>query len=179
MISYAITDPSTLSFKSLTGDLKRFSTKADIIVYRDKLNLNYKINAKLFIEEAKKFPFQKILLHTDIYLASQLNADGVHLTSLNLDKIVLAKSLNLFVVVSTHTIKEAKEAQKLGADMVTFSPIFNTPNKGKPIGLYAIRELSKVINIPIIALGGVITKEQIKECQEYGAFGFASIRYFK
>jgi thiamine-phosphate pyrophosphorylase len=179
MVSYAITDPSTLNFKSLVGDLKRFSLKADIIVYRDKSNLNYKINAKLFIEESQKLPFKKILLHTDIVLAYKLNADGIHLSSLDLQKIPLAKKLNLFVIVSTHTIEEAQKAESLGADMVTFSPIFNTPNKGKPIGLYAIKELSKVINIPIIALGGIITKEQIKECQEYGAFGFASIRYFK
>jgi len=179
MIAYAITDPSTLHFKSLQRDLNRFSIKSDIIVYRDKNSKNYKKNANLFINEANKFQFQKILLHTDLELAIDLKSDGIHLTSQQLDYIKIAKQSKLFVTVSTHTPKEALKAQELGADMITYSPIFKTPNKGEPIGLKALDKLSKIIDIPIIALGGIITKEHIESCKENGASGFASIRYFK
>ena len=179
MIAYAITDPSTLSFKSLERDLNKFSIKSDIIVYRDKKSKNYKQNAKLFIKEARKYPFQKILLHTDLKLAIDLKADGIHLTSQQLNDIKIAKKSHLFVIISTHTQNEALKAEELGADMITYSPIFNTPNKGEPIGLKALSDLYKIINIPIIALGGIITKEHIKSCKENGASGFASIRYFK
>ncbi|MBL0722116.1 MAG: thiamine phosphate synthase [Sulfurovum sp.] len=179
MIVYAITDPSTLSFKSIKGDLNRFSTKANMIVYRDKYSQHYRKNAQDFIKEARKYSFQKILLHTDLYLAVTLKADGIHLTSQQFDYIVLAKQLKLFTVVSTHSQKEALKAQELGADMITYSPIFSTPKKGKPIGLKALNNLYKIINIPIIALGGIIPEDNIKECKENGASGFASIRYFK
>jgi len=179
MIAYAITDPSTLNFERLEGDLKRFYTKSDIIVYRDKNNKNYKRDATLFIKEARKYPFKKILLHTDFQLAIDLKADGVHLTSQQLNYIDIAKKSNLFVVVSTHNQKEALYVEELGADMITYSPIFKTPNKGEPIGINALNELSKIINIPIIALGGIITKEDIESCRDNGAYGFASIRYFK
>lgn len=179
MISYAITDPSTLSFDHLHQDIERFSTKADMIVYRDKKNLNYPSNAKEFIDLASNYPFKKILLHSDYQLARSLGADGVHLTSSQFDDIIKAKSLGLFVVISCHTPNEAIVAQKCGANMITFSPIFATPNKGIPLGVVVIDMLRKKVSLPIIALGGILTQEQIDACKANGASGFASIRYFR
>jgi thiamine-phosphate pyrophosphorylase len=179
MIAYAISDPSTLKFQTLTTDIKRFSTKADMIVYRDKLTDDYASNAKLFVKESRRYIFKKILLHSDYRLAKELKADGVHLTSTQFFDIKEAKALGLFVVISTHTEEEAKIAERLGADMVTYSPIFSTPNKGEPKGLEELRNLINSLSIPVIALGGIITKEQIESCESVGAFGFASIRYFR
>lgn len=178
MISYAITDPSTLSFDHLDRDLERFSQKADMIVYRDKENNSYAQNAQYFIERALNYRFDKILLHGDYQLAETFKADGVHLTSRQFDKIVEAKSLGLFVVISCHTQEEAIRAQAYGVDMITFSPIFATPNKGTPLGTLAIDMLSKRVSLPIIALGGIITQGHIDACKANGASGFASIRYF-
>jgi len=179
MIAYAITDPSTLNFQTLSTDIKRFSIKADMLLYRDKSTDNYASNAKLFIEEAKKYSFKKILLHGDYLLAKELKADAVHLKSTQFSDIKKAKALGLFVVISTHTVEEAKKAEFLGADMITFSPIFTTPNKGEPKGIEELKSLVFKLSIPVIALGGIITKEQIDICENAGAFGFASIRYFK
>ena len=178
MISYAITDPSTLSFGTLDSDLKRISQKADMIVYRDKVNGNYETSAKQFLSQAKKNTFEKILLHGTVELASKLAADGVHLRSDQFDEIIFAKQECLFVVISCHAVSEAKKAEVLGADMITISPIFVTPDKGEPLGLGALKELKGIITLPIIALGGILTQEQIDACQEAGASGFASIRFF-
>ena len=178
MIAYAITDPSTLNFQTLKKDIEYFSQKANIIVYRDKSTEHYAKNAALFLKEACKYTFQKILLHTDYKLAYRLKADGVHLKSTQFEHIKKAKALGLFVVISTHSTKEALQAQNLGADMISYSPIFKTPNKGKPKGLKALQLLVNKLSIPIIALGGIITQEQIDLCKESGAIGFASIRYF-
>ena len=178
MISYAITDPSTLSFSTLDDDLKRISQKADMIVYRDKTNHAYETFAEQFLTQAKNYSFEKILLHGTVDLASKLGASGVHLRSDQFDEIVKAKRRNLFVVISCHTVDEAKKAEESGADMITFSPIFATPNKGKPLGLGALKELQGIISLPIIALGGILTQEQIGACQAAGAAGFASIRFF-
>ncbi len=178
MIAYAITDPSTLNFQTLFSDLRRFSKQADIIVYRDKSHVAYASNAKEFVEEAKKLPFSKILLHSDYTLAHELKAEGIHLKSTQFDDIEKAKELELFVVISTHTIKEAKKAEKLGADMITFSPIFFTPNKGEPKGVEELQNLVSVVTIPVVALGGIVGQEQIDLCEGAGAEGFASIRYF-
>jgi len=116
MISYAITDPSTLDFNHLVRDLKRFSQKASMIVYRDK-SASSKHGVD-FVKAAKVFGFEKIIIHGDPVLANAAGADGVHLSSLQLDEIADAKAMNLFVVVSTHNIDEVKKAEKLGADAV-------------------------------------------------------------
>lgn len=178
MISYAITDPSTLSFSTLGYDLKRISQKADMIAYRDKENHAYETFAEQFLIRARNYPFEKILLHGTVDLASKLGADGVHLRSTQFDEIAKAKQHDLFVVISCHTADEAKKAEELDADMITYSPIFATPNKGTPLGLGALKELQGIISLPIIALGGILTQEQIDACREAGASGFASIRFF-
>jgi len=179
MISYAITDPITLDLLNIESDIKRFSDrKASMIVYRDKENKNYTYDAEKFLDVARKYDFDKVLLHTDIALAKQLEADGVHLSSIQFKEIEEAKNEGLFVVISTHSIKEAKEAEILGADMITYSPIFETPGKGKPVGLEMLTELTSVLKIPVIALGGIVTDEQRVACYISGASGFASIRYF-
>lgn len=177
MISYAITDPSTLDFKYLEQDLKRFSQKASMIVYRDKVDTSFK-NASEFVKAAKGFAFEKVLIHGDYHLAKSIAADGVHLSSLQLDEIPKAKANDLFVIASTHTLEELKKAETLGADMATFSPIFETPNKGLPVGLEMLRSVTAQVTIPVLALGGILTQEQIEACEKYGASGFASIRYF-
>ena len=178
MIAYAISDPSTLNFQTLQQDIKRFSKKADMILYRDKDTKNYADNAKRFIQESQKESFSKVLLHRDYKLASKFNANRVHLTSTQFEAIDKAKALGLFVVISTHTKQEALKAQRLGADMITYSPIFATPNKGVPKGVEKLRELISLVDIPVIALGGIVTQEQIDLCKKSGAVGFASIRYF-
>ncbi len=176
MIAYAITDPSTLDFNTLAPDLKRFSQKAVMIVYRDKESAC--MRAVDFVQSAKGFAFDKVLIHGDHILAQSAEADGVHLTSLQLDEIPAAKAKGLFVVVSTHSLEELKKAEALGADMATFSPVFETPAKGLPVGLEALQSVISQVNIPVLALGGIITEEQITACESSGAIGFASIRYF-
>ncbi|MBU1667045.1 thiamine phosphate synthase [bacterium] len=178
MIAYAITDSSTLNFQTLFSDLTRFSKQADMIVYRDKFNDAYASYAEMFIREAIKLPFSKILFHSDIELAYKLHADGIHLKSTQLHEIQKAKILGLFVVVSTHTVAEAQKAEELGANMVTYSPIFSSPNKGEPKGVKELKKLVSMLSIPVIALGGIVTQEHITLCETSGAFGFASIRYF-
>ena len=150
-----------------------------MILYRDKSNREYAQYAKFFLDRAKHYPFKRILLHRDIELTSRLGADSVHLASHQFDEIAAAKAMNLFVIISCHTEREAKEAEGLGADMITFSPIFASPNKGEPLGLGALKELKGIISLPIIALGGILTQAEVDSCQRAGASGFASIRYFQ
>lgn len=179
MIAYAITDPSTFNLNQIDKDLKRFNDQASMVVYRDKKNIDYARDAKIFTMAAKQYSFDKVLLHGDYDLAKRVGADGVHLTSVQSDDIVKAKNLGLFVVISTHTLEDAQKAQRLGADMITYSPIFESPNKGEALGLKALSELVSQVSIPLIALGGILSREQIRMCEVHGASGFASIRYFQ
>ena len=180
MIAYAITDPSTLDFNALAQDLERFSQYASMIVYRDTKNPNYAEYARLFMASINNSEkgFKKVLLHSDYLLAKALNSDGVHLKSTQFSDIKKAKALGLFVVVSTHNLEETLEVEALGADMITMSPIFHTPNKGFPMGVDVLKMIVSQVQIPVIALGGILTKDQINVCKDAGEKGFASIRYF-
>jgi thiamine-phosphate pyrophosphorylase len=180
--TYLITDPSYYGSTPETIesalDVIYSHNFPDFALFRDKQTSDYRTLAQTFITISREYKIPHVLLHGDYALADELKADGVHLTSSQFDKIGEAKQRGLYVVISTHTHEEALNAQELGADAITYSPIFASPNKGEPKGLEDLKEIVAKIEIPIFALGGITTEEQIKAVQECGAYGFASIRYF-
>jgi len=118
------------------------------------------------------------MLHGDVALAKQLQAYGVHLKSDQFAMIASAKAKGLYTVISTHSIAEAKRAKKLGADAVSYSPIFASPGKGQAKGVADLKYFIKAVNMDVIALGGIVGKKQLQQLQNLDLFGFASIRYF-
>jgi len=150
----------------------------DFALYRDKHNPHYATQSEHFLDVCKNFYGLKAFLHQEYLLASKLGATGVHLTSQQSDDIPKAKALNLEVIISTHSLEEVLLAEKLGADYVTYSPIFSTPNKGEPKGVKNLQEVVEKSGIKIFALGGIVHEKQCLHVRESGAYGFASIRYF-
>ncbi len=120
-----------------------------------------------------------ILINSNISLAIKLGFDGVHLNSQQFDKIENAKKSKLITIISCHNLEELEKAMNKNIDFVTYSPIFDTPNKGQSKGVDKLNEvIEKFPNLKIFALGGIIQNEQIKEIEKTKAYGFASIRYF-
>ena len=79
--------------------------------------------------------------------------------------------------VSTHSLKEARGAERAGADFITLGPIYRTPSKlkyGSPLGIDTLREISKKIKIPVFAIGGV-KGSRIKDLKKAEAYGVAMI----
>lgn len=182
MKSYLITDPSLYGSTSdaLESSLTAVFSKTvpDLALFRDKQTSHYATLAQTFMTVCHHHNVPKVLLHGDCALAHALKADGVHLASAQSDDIAEAKKLGLYVIISTHTHEEALRAEKLGADAITYSPIFYSPNKGEPKGLEDLKEIVDKIEIPIFALGGITSEAQINAVAVTGAYGFASIRYF-
>ena len=179
---YLITDPSfyTSSPKTVLDKLLQIKEihRPDFICLRDKQTTNYASIAKMLMHPSLHDDATKLLLHTDVQLASLLGCHGVHLPSNALSQIEEAKSLGLMVVASTHTLEEALFAQSNGTDAITMSPIFATPNKGEPLGLEKLKEINDRIHIKCFALGGIINTDQVNACEDVGVYGFASIRFF-
>ena len=173
MIHYAITphhDKSQLS--------SILSHKVDFIAFRNKETSTIKEDAKAFLENLPKDCKAETFLSEHYLLAKELGFDGVHLTSSQYIFVPEAKRRGLKVIISCHTEAEIEEAIRKKVDYVTYSPIFSTPNKGEAKGIEDLKMTVLRYNIPIIALGGIITQEQIEAVEEAGAVGFASIRYF-
>ena len=182
MIRYAITDPHLYGRTpgEISAQVGRIleAGGVDMICLRDKSATDYEALARAFLALAPGFCETRFLLHTDAALAQRLGAFGVHLPSRALDAVAEAKSRGLWTVVSTHSLDEALRAQRLGADAVTFSPVFDSPGKGPAQGLEKLKEIKDKISIKLIALGGIVSRAQIEAVEAAGADGFASIRYF-
>ena len=180
MKSYLITDPKYYddlnSFQAFLHKVYK-NHNPDFSCFRDKITKDLSPQTEIFSKITKQYNI-KSLINSNISLAKKYNLFGVHLTSKDFHKIKEAKKLNLFTIISTHTPQEALMAQNLGADAITFSPIFSTPNKGKPKGVKELKKIVDKLEIKCFALGGIIDKNQIEICKTSNCYGFASIRYF-
>ncbi len=184
-ISYLITDPKEyedipeIFEKNLINSLT--TNKVDMVCFRDKQTQEINLLAKSCKKIAKEFHIEKVILNGNIQLALSLEYDGVHLTSTQFDEIKIAKSQNLYTIISCHSEEEVKKAKLLGADAVTYSPIYYKENKDTPKGCDNLKTLVTKYqdeNFKIIALGGIVNQQQIQEVQNTHCSGFASIRYF-
>ncbi|MDP2754005.1 MAG: thiamine phosphate synthase [Nitrospirota bacterium] len=158
---------------ALKGGLKAVQLREKDLGPRDLLNMAYMMrdlteqyNARLFIND-----------RVDIALA--VKADGVHLgqNSIPVHAVRKISGNKLLIGVSTHSIDEAIEAEKDGADFITLGPIYRTLSKlkyGKPIGINILKEVRAVVSIPIFAIGG-IKLDKVEEITEAGADGVALI----
>jgi thiamine-phosphate pyrophosphorylase len=179
VISYAISDPSTLRFdERLESDLLRFASKADWLLYRDKGNSLYRENARRIARILPSLPKVELFLHDDWKLAAELGACGVHFSARGVEEIPAAAGQGLYIVASAHSIEEAESFAELGADAVTLSPIFESPGKGAPLGTDYLCRAVESLKLPVIALGGIVTPDAVEWVERCGAFGYASIRLF-
>jgi len=184
-ISYLITDP--IEYGDCVEELQKNlassfeNHEVDICCFRDKETPQIENLAKTLLEVSRKFNIPKVLINSNIELAIKLQFDGVHLTSSQFDKIEQCKKQSLYTIISCHTENEIELAKKKGVDAVTYSPIFYKENKGSAKGC---EELKRIVAryqedcFRIIALGGIVSEENIDQVKQTNASGFASIRYF-
>ncbi|MBI5233289.1 MAG: thiamine phosphate synthase [Deltaproteobacteria bacterium] len=113
-------------------------------------------------------------------IALLTGADGVHLGQHSFSPADIRPLLGnkKLIGVSTHTLKEALEASRNGADFITFGPVYATASKmpyGAPVGVAALKEVCERVSLPVYSIGG-IDKNNIKEVMAAGAAGVSLIR---
>jgi thiamine-phosphate pyrophosphorylase len=94
--------------------------------------------------------------HADIALA--VDAEGVHLGQDDLPLTEAKKIMGGKIIgISTHDLKQARDAETGGADYIGFGPVFETKTKdaGKPRGTDNLKLIAQNVRIPVIAIGGV------------------------
>jgi thiamine-phosphate pyrophosphorylase len=92
-------------------------------------------------------------------IARCVPVEGVHVGQDD-DSIELARHKAGRAVLfgkSTHSVRQARAAEREGADYIGFGPIFATPTKPQylPIGLADIGRVHAEVNLPIFCIGGV------------------------
>jgi len=176
---YAITNlsetPLPLFIKQLENRIKN-GTK--LIQVREK---------HLSKEEFKKFAERvlevsngrgvKVIINSNINLAYELSADGVHLNSGQIHTIHEFPK-ELMVGASCHNTKDLDIAEMKGANFAVLSPINKTLShtKARLIGWDELSKLAIKYTMPIYALGGM-TLGDVERAQSSGAIGVASQRH--
>ncbi len=175
---YFITD-SKLSRAGNISDVKHaVAGGVKVIQYRNK-----DASTKQMYEEALKLKSickdVIFLINDRLDIALSVGADGLHLGSADLPYKVARKLLGKHKIIglTVHSVREARQALKLGADYIGVAPIFATrtkPGAGKPKGSRLIKEIRKRVSLPIVAIGG-INLSNAKEVIAAGADGLCAI----
>ncbi|KWO88799.1 thiamine-phosphate pyrophosphorylase [Burkholderia ubonensis] len=122
----------------------------------------------------------RLLLNAPPEVAETLHADGVHLTS---TRLMACSSRPLpagfLVSAACHDANQIQHANRIGADLLTLSPVLPTATHttAEPLGWPRFRELAALTSIPIYALGGM-SADTLAEARDAGAHGVAAIRAF-
>jgi thiamine-phosphate pyrophosphorylase len=156
---------------------------AKVVQYRDKTSTKQEMLK--IADEIRKITkeYNSLFIVNDfIDIALMSGADGVHLGQ---DDVPLFRARKItpddFIIgISTHSLEQAIDEEKAGADYIGIGPVFGTPTKEEynPIGLSCVREVLRSVSIPVVAIGG-IDIGTIKELVEIGVQNVAMVRAFQ
>jgi thiamine-phosphate pyrophosphorylase len=130
------------------------------VQYRDKEKSRREIYEEAIRLRKLTKDFNAVLIvndYADIALA--VDADGVHLgqDDLPIEEARKIMGSNKIIGISTHSLEQAKEAEKGGADYIGFGPVFRTTTKdaGIPKGTDMLQEIKRQVHLPVVAIGGI------------------------
>jgi thiamine-phosphate pyrophosphorylase len=115
------------------------------------------------------------VVNDDVEAALMLGADGVHLGRGD-EGAARAKEHGLLLGLSASSIDQARDTAF--ADYVGVGPVWPTASKADadpPIGLDGLRAICDVLDVPVVAIGG-IDASNAGDCIRAGAAGVAVIR---
>jgi thiamine-phosphate pyrophosphorylase len=100
-----------------------------------------------------------LIVNDHAEIATKVPVEGVHVGQGD-DSVAIARKKagrKLIVGKSTHSLEQASEAQREGADYIGFGPIFATPTKPdyKPIGLKDVKQVHADVTPPVFCIGGI------------------------
>jgi thiamine-phosphate pyrophosphorylase len=175
---YFITDSGLSRAGNISDVMQAVDCGVEVVQYRNK-----KAETREMFEEALLMrgicKDALFLINDRIDIALATDADGVHLGQSDMP-IGTARRLlgpEKIIGLTVHNLSEALEAQRLGADYLGVSPIFQTATKldaGKPVGVTLIEEIRRHAEIPLVAIGG-INHSNALEVIKAGADGLCAI----
>ncbi len=124
----------------------------------------------------------KLLIGSDIKLAEDINADGIHFPEYMVKKNKInwigIKNVKFkkkwIITTAVHSIDSLKKAEVLHIDAALLSPVF--PSKSHPnnksLGINKFSKIVKKTKLPIYALGGINIKN-VKSLIETDIIGYA------
>ncbi len=176
---YVITDENLIKKDIERAVEKAIKGGATVIQYRAKNK-----DTKDMYEEAVRIKkvcdrySVPLIINDRVDIALAVNADGVHLGQEDMPVEVARRIVGneKIIGLSTKTLEQVKQANKLPVDYIGFGSIFPTETK-KDVKVSGIEVLKKVLEIsiqPVVAIGG-INLDNVEEVLQTGCKNIAVV----
>ena len=161
MLLYAVTDRAWTGKQTLYEQVEA-ALKGGVtcVQLREK-----ELDETLFIQEAKALctlcrrygvPF---IVNDNVEIAIACGADGVHVGQEDLAAGEVRRRVgeNMILGVSVHTVEEARQAVRDGADYLGLGAVFPTSTKTdvEQMPNETLRAICDAVDVPIVAIGGI------------------------
>lgn len=180
MLLYAVTDRAWTGRQSLYEQVEAaLKGGATCIQLREK-----DLNGKDFLREAMEIsalckeyqvPF---LINDNVEIAIQCHADGVHVGQEDMEAFKVRQRVgkDMIIGVSVHSVEEALEAVRNGADYLGVGAVFSTSTKAdaEVLPKQVLGDICSAVEIPVVAIGG-ISKANISQLSGTGVDGVALV----
>lgn len=153
---------------------------ADVIQFREKhMDTGEMIRVATTMQKICRQCGATFIVNDRVDVALAMDADGVHVGQKDMPTATARRLIgpNKVLGVSASSVELAQRAEADGADYVGVGMIFQAGLKGKigtAKGVDILREISRAVKIPVVAIGG-IDHGNAAACIEAGAAGCAVI----
>lgn len=123
------------------------------------------LDEALFLQEARelrglcrqyKVPF---IVNDNVDIAIACKADGVHVGQEDLAAGEVRRRIGdeMILGISVHTVEEARQAVRDGADYLGLDAVFPTSTKpdADPMSREILRAICDAVDVPVVAIGGI------------------------
>ena len=180
MLLYAVTDRAWVGRQSLYQQVEAaLKGGATCVQLREK-----ELDEETFLQEAMEIaamcrrygvPF---FVNDNVEIAIRCGADGIHVGQEDMEAAQVRRRVgaDMMIGVSVHSVEEALEAVKNGADCLGVGAMFSTSTKTDVdvLSWETLRDICAAVSIPVVAIGG-IGKGNISRLAGTGVDGVALV----
>ena len=180
MLLYAVTDRAWVGKQSLYEQVESaLKGGATCVQLREK-----ELDDEAFLNEAieisalckqYRVPF---FINDNVEIAIKCHADGIHVGQEDMEAAQVRQRVgdDMIIGVSVHSVEEALDAVKNGADCLGVGAMFSTSTKTdvNVLPKETLRDICASVDIPVVAIGG-IGKSNISQLASTGVDGVALV----
>ncbi len=180
MLLYAVTDRAWAKEKSLYQQVEE-ALKGGVtcVQLREK-----SLSDEEFLQEAFEIKALcqrynvPLFINDNVFVALKCGADGVHVgqDDMAVSEVRSIVGENMMIGVSAHSVEEALEAVKNGADCLGVGAMFATSTKADAnvLSWQTLHDICHAVDVPVVAIGG-LNKDNIPSLAGSGVDGVALV----
>lgn len=180
MLLYAVTDRAWVGKQSLYEQVESaLKGGATCVQLREKeLDDEAFLNEAIEISALCKQYGVPFFINDNVEIAIKCHADGIHVGQEDMEAAQVRQKVgnDMIIGVSVHSVEEALESVRNGADCLGVGAMFSTSTKTdvNVLPKETLRDICAAVDIPVVAIGG-IGKSNISQLASTGVDGVALV----